>query len=258
MRNIRALIVDDEPLIRRGLKRALGKIEGLEIAGECGSGAQAVAVIRSSEIDVVFLDVQMPDGTGLDVVEQVGPDRMPVVVFVTAHDEYAVKAFELHAVDYLLKPFDDERLKRSVERARARLASLAQSDLVERLTSLLGAGTSPPAPARLVVKGDEKYEFVDVESIDWAESANNYVQLHCGPRTRLLNETLSRIEQRLAPHGFLRVHRCYLVNASRISAVHPMINGTYALELPGGIRVGTGRRYKDVIRTLVNHQVSEP
>lgn len=253
MPDLRALIVDDEPLIRRGLRNALARIGDVEIAGECESGAQAIGAIRSTPVDVVFLDVQMPDGTGLDVVQEIGADRMPMVVFVTAHDDYAVKAFELHAVDYLLKPFDDARLRASLERARARLASQSHAGLAERLNALT---RQRALPARLVVRNGEKYEFVDVDSIDWAESANNYVQLHCGSRTCLVGETLSRLEQKLAPHGFLRVHRCYLVHTARIAAVHPMINGTYTIELQNGARLGTGRQYKDSIRTLVNTQVA--
>jgi two-component system, LytTR family, response regulator len=250
MPEIRVLIVDDEPLIRRGLRDGLSRMDDVNVIGECGNGAEAVAAILEQRPDLVLLDVQMPGCTGLEVVEHVGSERMPTVIFVTAYDEYAVKAFELHAIDYLLKPFDEDRLRESVDRARRKLSQENQSELIGRLQSLVQAGL-PGKPARLVVKNNEAYEFVNVESIDWAESANNYVQLHCGTKSFLLGETLSHLEGRLAPHGFLRVHRFYLVNTERIATVHPMIHGTYVLQLRNGVRLGTGRQYKDAVRSLV-------
>jgi len=250
MPEIRVLIVDDEPLIRRGLREGLSRIEDVNVIGECGNGGEAVTAIVEQKPDLVLLDVQMPGCSGLEVVDLVGSERMPAVIFVTAFDEYAVKAFELHAIDYLLKPFDEGRLRASVQRAKKALAQENQSELVGRLQALVQSGHSNKA-ARLVVKNNEAYEFVEVGSIDWAESANNYVQLHCGTKSFLLGETLSHLEGRLAPHGFLRVHRCYLVNTDRIATVHPMIHGTYVLQLRNGVRLGTGRQYKEAVRSLV-------
>jgi len=173
------LIVDDEPLIRAGIRHGLAGMDQIEIVAECGSGTEAMRLLSSEPVDLVLLDVQMQDCTGLDVVERIGPDRMPAVIFVTAYDEYAVKAFELNAVDYLLKPFDDMRLRRSVERAGQRIAALHQTDLTAQLQALLDS-RSRKWPERIVVKDGERFDFVSVESIDWIESANNYVQLHCG------------------------------------------------------------------------------
>ena len=249
--SIRTLIVDDEPLIRRDLRDRLQEIEGIEIVGECTNGAEAVERILSEKIDLVLLDVQMPDIDGLEVIRQVGPERMPLVVFVTAYDEYAVRAFELNALDYLLKPFDEERLRQSIARTREKLNTRDQERLVEQLQTLIQA-RSGTTPKRLTVKNGEAYEFVDIDAVDWAESANNYVQLHCGTKNYLMGETLNNLEKRLSPHGFVRVHRRHLVNPRRVVAVHRMLGGTFMLQLRNGVRIGTGRQYKDTVRQLLN------
>jgi two-component system LytT family response regulator len=249
MSNLRLLIVDDEPLIRLGVRNGLAGLAGIEVVGECGSGEQAIQAILSQQIDLVLLDVQMPDCTGLDVVRQVGPQRMPMVIFVTAYDEYAVKAFEMNAVDYLLKPFDDERLRNSIERARQRHATRNQSALTQQLQALLD--TRREWSDRFVVRNTDRYEFVAVESIEWIESADNYVQLHCGTKMHLLGETLTGVQEKLDPRKFQRIHRCRIVNVSRITAIHPMVNGTYSVELRNGTRLTTGRQYKDAIQGLI-------
>jgi two-component system, LytTR family, response regulator len=249
MSNLRLLIVDDEPLIRLGVRNGLAGLAGIEIAGECESGAHAIQSILSQPIDLVLLDVQMPDCTGLDVVRQIGPQRMPMVIFVTAYDEYAVEAFEMNAVDYLLKPFDDERLRNSIERARERHATRNQSALTQQLQTLLGARRE--WSDRFVVRNTDRYEFVAVESIEWIESADNYVQLHCGTKMHLLGETLTGVQEKLDPRKFQRIHRCRIVNVSRITAIHPMVNGTYSVELRNGTRLTTGRQYKDAIQGLI-------
>jgi two-component system LytT family response regulator len=247
---LRVLVVDDEALIRQSLCRGLAGRDDVEIAGECESGAQAIAAIRARRPDLVLLDVQMHDGTGLDVVEQVGPEQMPAVVFVTAYDEYAVKAFELNAVDYLLKPFDDERLNRSIDRAKKQILSARVGDLSTQLRSLLET-KAERWPDRLVVRTGEHFDLVPVSSIDWIESANNYVQLHCGTKHHLLGETLTSLAERLNPHKFVRVHRGRIVNLSRITAVHPLFSGTYEIELSGGTRISTGRQYREQIQALL-------
>lgn len=248
MTSLRVLIVDDEPLIRSGVRRGLAALDQIEIIGECESGSQAIQTILEKRPDVVLLDVELSDCTGLDVVREVGAQRMPAVIFVTAYDEYAVQAFELNAVDYLLKPFDDERLHRSIARVRERLAAAHQNS--EHLQSLLDL-RQRTWPDRLVVRNGERYEFVPVPSIDWAESANNYVQVHCGPKEYLLGETLTHLAARLDPSRFLRIHRCRLVNLSRIVAVHSLMSGTYEMELRNGVRLTTGRQYKDAVQALI-------
>jgi two-component system LytT family response regulator len=250
MSNLRLLIVDDEPLIREGIRRGLSEIENIEIVGECGSGACAAEMIVSATPDLVLLDVQMPDGTGLDVVRQVGPRNMPAVIFVTAYDEYAVKAFELNAVDYLLKPFDDDRLRAAIERGRDRISKQQQASLAEQLQTLLEK-TGRKWPERLAFRNGDGFSLVPVDTVDWIESANNYVVLHCGQKQHLMGDTLTNVESSLNPDKFLRIHRCRIVNVSRIAAVRTFLSGTYQLELHGGIRLTTGKQYVDAVRGLI-------
>src|SRR5580765_6848363 len=190
MNKLRVLIADDEPLIRRGIRDGLQGLDGLEIAGECGNGLEAVQMILTAAPDLVLLDVQMPKCSGIEVVRQVGPERMPLVIFVTAYDEYALKAFELNAVDYLLKPFDEIRLRHAIERARQRLAVKNQATISSQLQKLLDA-SAPGWQERFVIRNGDRYEFVRGDAVDWAGSANNYVQLHCGRKPHLMSETLN-------------------------------------------------------------------
>ncbi len=252
MHPLRLLVVDDEPLIRAGIRNGLSSMDGVEIVEECTSGAEAIEAILSLQLDLVLLDVQMHDCTGLDVVEQIGSERMPPVIFVTAYDEYAVKAFELNAVDYLLKPFDDVRLRSSVERARKRIGEQRQAVFTQQLQALLDT-RARKWPDRIAVKHGEQFDLVPVESIDWIESANNYVQLHCGPKQYLLGESLTSLESRLNPAKFLRIHRCRIINLSRILTIHPMLNGTYEMELRNGTRLATGRQHKEAIQALLRN-----
>lgn len=250
MDKLRLLIADDEPLIRRGLRTALANQPAVEIIAECENGAEAIREVLSKQPDLVLLDVQMPDCDGLEVLRQVGVERMPPVIFVTAYDEYAVQAFELNAVDYLLKPFDEARLSASIQRARDRLASKDFQSAAQRLQNLLEVGRKPWAE-RLVIRNNDRYDFVPVEKVDWVESANNYVLLHCGPKAHLLSETLTGLEKRLDPEKFVRVHRGRIVNVSRIVAAHTMMNGIYELELNTGARLSTGRQFLDAVQRLI-------
>ena len=247
---LRLLIVDDEPLIRQGIRRALTGMEGLEFAGECDSGSQAIDAILSHPPDLVLLDVQMPDCTGLDVIRKIGPQNMPPVVFITAYDEYAVTAFELNAVDYLLKPFDDERLHAAVSRARQRISGNYHETLLQQLRALIET-KEQRSPDRFVVREGDRLEFVPVDAVDWIESANNYVVLHCGSKHHVLAGTLTNLDKTLNPKKFLRIHRCRIVNISRVAGARPFLSGTYQLELQNGTRLGTGRQYKDAIRQLI-------
>lgn len=245
---LRVLIVDDEPLIRTGIRHDLTTMQSVHVAGECGSVADAVAAIRSSQLDLVLLDVQMPDGTGFDVIREVGPQNMPAVIFVTAYDKYAIQAFEVNAVDYLLKPFDDIRLKESIERARERLSR--PTELMRHLEALLEA-RGEKWTQRLVVRRGDRFDFVPVESIDWIESANNYSMLHCRSKDYLYGETLTALERLLDPARFVRVHRSHLVNLARVVGVNSIAGGVYEIELEGGTRVSTGRQYSDRVRKLL-------
>ncbi|HXG35124.1 MAG TPA: LytTR family DNA-binding domain-containing protein [Bryobacteraceae bacterium] len=245
---LKLLIVDDEPLIRAGIRADVEGLESVQVAGECGSVAEAVSALRSGRFDLVLLDVQMPDGTGFDVIRQVGPQQMPAVVFVTAYDKYAIQAFEVNAVDYLLKPFDDIRLKESIARAQERLAG--PSELMRRLESLLEA-QQQRWPQKLVIRSGDRYDFVPVDSIDWIEAANNYVILHCRTKNYLYGQTLTALEQVLDPARFVRVHRSRMVNLARVVGVNAIAGAVYELELEGGTRLSTGRQYSDRVRKLL-------
>jgi len=250
MNKLRLLIADDEPLIRRGLRNALGRLADVEVVAECENGTQAIEEVLKMQPDLVLLDVEMPGSDGLEVVRQIGPESMPPVIFVTAYDEYAVKAFELNAVDYLLKPFDEERLRAAIERARERRAQKDLHALAGRLRNLVGSPGNSWAE-RLVVRNSDRYDLVPVDKVDWVEAANNYLLLHCGGKTHLLGETLCSLEKRLDPRKFVRVHRGRIVNISRIVAAHAMMNGIYELELSTGTRLSTGRQFLDAVQRLI-------
>jgi two-component system, LytTR family, response regulator len=249
MSKLRLLVVDDEPQIRKGLRNTLSRFSDLEIVSEAGSGKEAIRAISSHRPDLVLLDVRMPDCSGLEVVREVGPGNMPPVIFITAYDDYAVNAFELNAVDYVLKPFEEGRIHQSIERARERIRGNNRVGLEQRLEALLETQTKKWTE-RIVVRNGDRYEFVSSESIDWIESANNYVQLHCGAKQHLLGETLGSLESRLDPAKFVRVHRGRIVNIARIVTVHPLLSGTYEMELRGGVRISTGREFKENVRKL--------
>jgi two-component system LytT family response regulator len=250
MSDIRLLIVDDEPLIRLGIRSALEKMAGMTVLGECANGAEAVQAIGSMPVNLVLLDVQLPDCTGLELVSQVGAERMPMVIFVTAYDQYAVRAFELNAIDYLLKPFDADRLRSSIERARRRLEADVPSELARRLHELLKRA-DPGRPERIAVRQSDRYDFVAVDTIDRIESASNFVQLYCAEKTYLISDTMNHMASKLDPKRFLRIHRQHIVNVERVIAIHPIMNGCYELELRSGVRVASGRQYKESIQALM-------
>jgi two-component system LytT family response regulator len=250
MNDIRLLIVDDEPLIRLGIRSILATMDGVTVLGECGRGADAIEAINSRAIDLVLLDVLLPDCTGMEVVSNVGPERMPMVIFVTAYDEYAVRAFELNAVDYVLKPFDAERLRAGVERARRRLTAGESTALARQLRALLEL-SDDDRPARIVVRQSGRYDFVAVHDIDRIEAASNFVQLYCATRTFLVSDTMKRMESKLNPQHFMRIHRQHIVNMQRVVAIHPIINGCFELELRSGVRIASGRQYKESIQRFI-------
>ena len=242
----RVAVVDDNDATLYSTSRVL-RAAGFDVA-EGTSGEEALE-LALKDIDLILLDVELPDGTGFDVIRHVGPERMPAVVFVTAYDKYAIQAFEVNAVDYLLKPFDQSRLLASIERVRDRLAGSTHA-LAQRLEALIEAREAK-WPETLIVRTGDRFEFVPVSSVDWIEAANNYAVVHCGGVTHLFGEGLTRLEARLDPGKFLRIHRSYIVNSSRIVACHTMPGGVYQLELRGGARLKTGRQHRDGIRKLL-------
>ena len=242
---IRALIVDDEPIARRGIRQQLRSETDVEVIGECGDGAEAIDAIMELAPDLLFLDIQMPEVGGFDVVEAIGVARMPAVVFVTAYDEHALRAFDVHAVDYVLKPIDRHRFRTAVERARRRLAD-GPGQLDRRIAAALGE-LGRPAPdyaKRLAIKGDGRVILVDVDEVDRLEAAGNYVEVHSGARHHLVRETMASLEARLDPARFVRVSRSSIVNADRARELQPMFNGDFVVVLRDGTKVAGSRRYR--------------
>jgi two-component system, LytTR family, response regulator len=252
----RVLIVDDEPLARERLRMLLAEEAGMQVAGEASDGHSAANAIRALSPDLVFLDVQMPGSTGFEVIEQVGADRMPFVVFVTAYDRYALRAFDVHALDYLLKPFDRDRFRQALTRARQQLERRSGGDLEQRLLALVQ--DLKPAHNRLdrfVVKSGGRVFFVRNDEIDWIEAAGNYVKLHVGSDSHLFRETMNAVEARLDPDLFFRIHRSHIVNIERIRELQPWFNGEYVVFLKNGTRLTLSRGYREKLQERVGRTI---
>jgi two-component system LytT family response regulator len=236
-RKIRALVVDDEPLARSNLTVLLRLDPEIEIVSECGSGMEALEEIRNSKPDMVFLDVQMPECDGFDVLEMLGRDPPPAVVFVTAYDQYALRAFEAGALDYLLKPFDDARFDRALGRAKERIAH----------------GRNPPRTVeRLVVKSAGQVSFLKISEIDWIEAADYYSCLHVGARNHLLRRSMSELDQELDQSVFCRIHRSTIVKLDRVRGLKLNENGEYDVVLDNGTRLRLSRRYRKQLESRLS------
>jgi len=248
MSKIRALVVDDEPMARDRVLSLLQHEEDVEVVGECGDGTQAVTAIHNQAPDLVFLDVQMPGHNGFEVIEAVGADRMPTVIFVTAYDEYALRAFEVHALDYLLKPFGRDRFQQTLQHARAILERRRAGDLGRRLLALVNDIKTEPGPTRLdrlVVKSGGRVFFLRTDEIDWIEASGNYVRLHLGDDAHLFRETMNHMEARLDSRRFVRIHRSRIVNTERIKELQPWFNGEYVVVLHNGTQLRLSRSYRE-------------
>jgi two-component system LytT family response regulator len=247
----RALIVDDEPLARERIRSLLRDEADIEVAGECGDGPAAVAAIKKLSPDLLFLDVQMPGMSGFDVLRAVGRDRMPVVVFVTAFDQHALKAFEAHALDYLLKPFKPARFKETVQRAREHLANQQAGAVSKGLAAMLRqAKPEREIVSRIAVKTGERTIFVRTAEIDYVESAGNYVVLHTGKENHVVRETLTALEAMLDPKKFVRISRSTLVNADQIKELQPLFKGEHAVVLRNGKQLTTTRGLRELQEAL--------
>lgn len=256
MTTLRILIVDDEPIARTGLRIFLEAEEGVTIIGESANGLEAVAAIHEHRPDLVFLDVQMPGMNGFDVIEAVGAAQMPAVIFVTAYDQYALQAFEAQALDYLLKPFNRERLLRAFQRARHQVQGQQMDQLTHRLMAVLDDHRERNRAAstyaeRLVVKSGGYVFFLNVTEVDWIASAGNYVKLHVGDKAHLLRETMNAMEDKLNPTQFVRIRRSALVNVNRIQRMHTLSNGEYEIRLHDGTELTSSRRYRKKLSTLL-------
>ena len=256
MKKIKVLVADDEPLARERLSGLLSQEPDIEIVGQARDGEEAVTAIHDDSPDLVFLDVQMPQMNGFDVIEAVGSDKMPLVIFVTAYDQHALKAFQVRALDYLLKPFDRERFKDALSRARKQLDRDENGDLGRRLLALVkDLRRDQPKSDRLVVKSGGRLFFLRTEEIDWVEAAGNYVRLHVGPGSHLLRETMNAIEGRLDPEKFFRIHRSRIVNMERIQELQPWLNGEYAVLLRTGTRLTLSRGYREKLQDRLGRAI---
>lgn len=265
MRDIRTLIVDDEPVARAGLRKLLADQPGTEVIGEAADGTGAIDAIRTLRPDLLLLDVQMPGMNGFEVLEAIGPRAVPAIVFVTAYDQFAVRAFEIQALDYLLKPFDDERFATVLDRVREHLRRRREGHLARRLAGLLAhyearAGT-PPAqqgtgetgayPMRIMVRAAGRVFFQPVEQIDWIEAADYYARLHVGKESHLLRETLAALEARLDPACFVRVHRSAIVNVERVREVRLDWRNRHIVVLRNGTTLPLSRRRKEELERVM-------
>ncbi len=252
---IRAVIVDDEPLARRRIRSLLEEATDVEVISECASGKEAIETIKESRPDLLFLDIQMPEVDGFDVLQAIGVGRVPVVIFVTAYDQFALRAFEAHALDYLLKPFDDERFEAALQRARERIRQQQGGDLDHRLRTLLDEVRGDRRYLqRLVVPTGHRNVFIRTEEINWIEADRNYIRLHVDGRAHLLRESLSRIESALDPATFCRIHRSTIVNIDRIHTVESLLSGEYLVVLQDGTKLASGRSYRRNLHILMGKE----
>ncbi len=257
MEKIRALIVDDEPLAREGIQMRLRQEPDIEVIGACGNGRDAVTAILREAPDLVFLDIQMPRLDGFGVIGAVGVTRMPHVIFVTAYDEHALRAFEVSALDYLLKPVDGERFFEALERARDRIRGKNLEAISEQLQKMMTAlRVERKYLERLSIKSGKssgRIIFLGVDEIDWIEAADNYVQIHAGRESHLLHATMNSLENRLDSNQFLRIHRSTIVNIKRIKELHPMFHGEYRIILIDGTQLTSGRSYRENLQKLLDN-----
>jgi two-component system LytT family response regulator len=250
---IRTCIIDDEPLARERIRTLLSQEPDVEVVGESGDGGEAVDTIRRTRPDLVFLDVQMPVMDGFGVLQTLATDVPPAVVFCTAYDQYALQAFDVHALDYLLKPFNGRRFKKAMDRARLELMKEGASPAMnEKLLSLLETlRNEKKTPERLVLKSSGRVSFLKVDEIDWIEAEGNYVRLHTGNVSHLLRETMKGIEAKLDPERYIRIHRSTIVNTDRIKELQPLFHGEYAVILRDGTRLTASRGPENKLRRLI-------
>ena len=245
---IRVLLSDDESLARERLRHLLKDEADIEIVGECGDGNSAIAMIQQEKPDLVFLDIQMPETDGFGVIAALNGEPMPLTIFVTAYDRYAMKAFEVHALDYLLKPVGKERLAEALDHARKQLQHPSEASFQRRVLDLLAdMDARQNVPERIIIKADGEIVCLKPNEIDWAESAGNYVCLHVGSNTHILRETITSLESRLGPRQFLRVHRSTLVNVDRIKTLRPSLYGDYSILLRDGTKLTLSRGFRETV-----------
>jgi two-component system, LytTR family, response regulator len=263
-KSIRAMIVDDEPLARATIRLLLKSDPEVEIVAEAGSGTEAVRLIQESRPDLLFLDIQMPGMNGFDVLEKIDMGRIPAIIFVTAFDQYALRAFEVHALDYLLKPFDDARFEKALQQAKAQIEQREINKLSRKLFALLEDREEREVSAeptrrsarskyltRLMLKSASRIFFLKVEEIDWIGAEDYYVKLHFGRKSHLLRETMNELEAKLDPEKFLRIHRSSIVNLDRVKEMHPHFNGDYMVVLHDGTELKLSRSRREQLQAIL-------
>jgi two-component system LytT family response regulator len=253
---VRTIIADDEHLARRKLRLLLGSELGVQVVAECQDGEQTVDAVKAHKPDLLLIDIRMPDVDGFQVLGKIAPDEMPVVIFTTAYDQFAIRAFEAHALDYLLKPFDGERLHHAIERARTEILKSHNRDLTSRILDLLANDAEPKiksrqADDRMVIRAGGKVVFLDVNEIDWIEAAANYVKLNVGKDSYLLREGIGSISERLDPDRFVRIHRSVIVNVRKIKELQPCESGEYIAVLKNGKELSCSRGYRTQLQHLI-------
>jgi len=249
---IRAVIADDEALARKFIRRMLKDDSDVEIVGECGNGKEAVAMIRKQNPDLVFLDVQMPEMDGFAVLESMGVERLPEIIFATAYEQYAIRAFELHALDYLLKPFDQARFKDAIRHAKERFRSERQNEGRTQISALLESIKNKSQYLdRLMIKASGRITFLSTDEINWIEADDKYVHLHTGKISPMVRQTLSAMETQLDPRKFRRIHRSAIVNVERIKELQPLFSGEHSILLQDGTKLTLSRNYKDKLFQLL-------
>ena len=273
--SIRAIIVDDEPLARRGLELRLREAPDVEIVRQCANGREALSAIAELHPDLMFLDIQMPGMSGFDVLKQVPQESMPMLVFVTAFDRFAIDAFEAHALDYLQKPVDEARLERALDRVRAqhqqRQAVAQREQLMAMLADVMGRGEIEPGPARdmavmaprrfatmLPIRVGRETIRLDVAAIDWIDAAGDYMCVHAAGQTHVLRATMKELEEMLDPEVFQRVHRSTIVNLARVRSLRPHLNGECFLRLESGQEVKLSRSFRDKVELLLDRTRAAP
>jgi two-component system, LytTR family, response regulator len=249
--SIRSLIADDELLARKRIRRLLAEEPDISVIDECGTGREAIELIQATSPDLLFLDIQMPEVGGFDVLQAIPKERMPIIVFVTAYDQHALRAFEVHALDYLLKPFKQARFKEALDRARRELGKDGPREADSRLAALIEKLRSEKSlVTRFVVKEPGRVIFVKPEEVDWIESAANYALLHVGDRTHVVRETMRGLETKLCPKTFQRISRSVIVNLERIKELQPMGKGEYVVVLRDGKRLTMSRGIRELQQAL--------
>ncbi len=253
---IRVLVADDEVLAREQISDFLKRFDDCELVEVCSDGRQALIAIEQHRPDLVFLDIEMPELSGFDVLQNIRATPLPFVVFVTAYDKYAIQAFEAHALDYLLKPFDFDRFERTLNRAKKQLADLRNGELSEKLLAMLEARkTEPKFLDRLAIKSRGRVIFLKTDEITWVEAAGNYLELHTGKESHLIREPISDFEQRLNPDRFIRIHRSCIVNVECIKELQPGFGGEYLVIMNDGQQLTASRGYRERLQQLLSNEI---